>query len=130
MQAGDTIVRYASSLDDGDWETYRDCFTSDGQFHGFGEEVIHGVDAWVEFVLKTLEPFRGTQHLLGPSQTTVDGDTASLRADLQAQHFFREPEGRIFTLWGTYRSGLVRSGDVWRIRHHTLDVRGTRVSEA
>jgi 3-phenylpropionate/cinnamic acid dioxygenase small subunit len=130
MEAGDTIVRYASSLDDGDWQTYRDCFTPDVQFHGFGADVIHGVEAWLEFVNKTLEPFAATQHLLGPAQVTADGDTATLRADLQAQHFFREPTGRIFTLWGTYRSGLARRGGVWRIAHHTLDVRGTRVSDA
>jgi 3-phenylpropionate/cinnamic acid dioxygenase small subunit len=125
LSAQDAIVRYAACIDDEDFDTYRGLFVSDVELHGFGPEVIRGVDAWLEFVHKALEPFRATQHLLGPAQIHVVGDRAELRTDLQAQHFFREPRGRILTLWGTYRSSLVKNDGVWRIRRHELSTRAT-----
>ena len=130
LAVGDVIVRYAACIDDRDFDAYRSCFTRDVQLHGFGADPIRGVDAWLAFVAKALEGFDATQHLLGPSAVTVSGDTATLRADVQAQHFFAEPRGRILTLWGTYRSELARSAGAWHIERHQLDTRATRVSDA
>ena len=128
--AEDVIVRYTASIDDQDFDTHRTCFVPDVEFHGFGAEVVHGIDAWMDFVSKTLEPYAATQHLLGPPQAELRGDEALLRADVQAQHFQRSPKGRIFTLWGTYRSQLVRVNDAWRIKRHELVTRATRSSDA
>jgi len=127
--ARDVIVRYAACLDDRDFDTYRDCFATDVELHGFGREAIRGFDAWLEFVKKALAPFEATQHLLGPPLVSPRGEEAELRTELQAQHFFREPRGRILTLWGTYRTSLVREGGVWRIRRHELETRATRISD-
>ena len=54
----------------------------------------------------------------------------AVRADLQAQHFLRGPQGRIFTLWGTYRTQLAPVDGAWRMTRHELDVRATRTSDA
>ena len=124
------IVRYAACIDDRDFDTYRTCFEPDVELHGFGREPIHGVDAWVEFVRQILAPFYATQHLLGPPQVELRGESAELRAELQAQHFFREPRGRIFTLWGTYRSTLTHREGAWRLRRHELETHATRVDDA
>ena len=67
--------------------------------------------------------------MLGPPHAEVRGEEALLRADVQAQHFLRSPKGRIFTLWGTYRSQLVRGDGVWRIVRHELVTRATRSSD-
>lgn len=128
--AEDVIVRYAASIDDRDFDTYRTCFVPDVALHGFGAEVVHGIDAWMDFVHKALEPYEATQHMLGPPHAELRGDEALLRADVQAQHFQRSPKGRIFTLWGTYRSQLVRTDDAWRIKRHELVTRATRSSDA
>jgi 3-phenylpropionate/cinnamic acid dioxygenase small subunit len=129
LEAGDVIVRYASGIDDGDFDAYRALFAEDVELSGFGPETIRGVDAWMAFVDKALAPFSATQHLLGPPHVDLRGARAELRCDLQAQHFFREPAGRLMTLWGTYRSSLVRHGGGWKIQRHQLTVRGTRISD-
>jgi ketosteroid isomerase-like protein len=130
LAVSDVIVRYAACIDDRDFDAYRSCFGRDVELHGFAADPIRGVDAWLKFVGKALEGFAATQHLLGPPAVTVSGDTASLRADVQAQHFFTEPRGRILTLWGTYRSELVRGAGGWHIERHQLDTRATRISDA
>jgi len=127
--AQDVIIRYAACLDDRDFDTYRGCFVDDVELHGFGPDPIRGVDAWMAFVEKTLANFSATQHLLGPPRVELDEDTARMRTDLQAQHFLREPQGRIFTLWGTYLTSLVRERSGWKIRRHELVTRATRASD-
>jgi 3-phenylpropionate/cinnamic acid dioxygenase small subunit len=122
----DVMVTYASSIDDRDFDTYRRLFHSEVEFEGFGSEPIRGVDAWLKFVEKQLEPYRQTQHLLGPPRVQVDGDRAHMRTDLQAMHFKREPKGQIVWLWGAYRTEVAREAGVWTIRKHQLDVWGTR----
>lgn len=128
--AEDVIVRYAASVDERDFDTYRACFVPEVELHGFGAEVVHGIDAWMDFVHKALEPYEATQHMLGPPYAEIRGEEALLRADVQAQHFLRSPKGRIFTLWATYRSQLVRSNDAWLIARHELVTRATRSSDA
>jgi hypothetical protein len=87
------------------------------------------VDAWIDFVHKALASFSATQHLLGPPRVELNGGTAEMRTDLQAQHFLREPKGRIFTLWGTYLTSLVRNEGVWKMNRHELVTRATRSSD-
>ncbi len=125
----EVLARYAAGIDDADWERYRLCFTEDVEFPGFREEPITGIDAWIRFVRETLAPYRATQHLIGVPLVEVIGDRATARTPLQARHFHREPRGRIFTLWGTYRSELVRDAGVWRLRRHALDVQAMRTRD-
>ncbi len=127
--AQDVIIQYAACIDDRDFETYRACFSADIELHGFLPDVIRGVDPWMDFVHKALASFSGTQHMLGPPRVELDGDTAQMRTDLQAQHFLREPAGRIFTLWGTYLTSLVRDGNGWKMKRHELVTRATRSSD-
>jgi len=130
LEAQELIVRYAACLDERDFDTYRGCFVPEVELHGFGPEVIRGYEAWLAFVEKALAPFEATQHMLGPALVEVNGAEARLRAELQAQHFFREPPGRILSLWGTYRSELVRHDGAWKFRRHALETRARRMSDA
>ena len=126
LAAQDTIVAYANSLDDRDFDSYRRLFRPDVILEGFGPKTIRGVDAWLEFVEKALAPYRQTQHMLGPQLATIDGDDADARTDLQAIHMMKEPAGEIFTLWGTYQTRFRRGADgTWRIARHELVVRAT-----
>jgi 3-phenylpropionate/cinnamic acid dioxygenase small subunit len=127
LAAQDVIVRYANTIDERDFETFRTCFTPDVVMTGFTPEPVRGIEDWVAFVEKQLAPFTWTQHLLGPPSFASEGqaDRVRMRTDLQASHFFRDPEGRIFTLWGVYRTVLVRDGE-WRMAEHHLDIRSTR----
>ena len=66
LEAADVIIRYAACIDERDFERYPSCFRDDVAFHGFASEPIRGIEAWVSFVERAIEPFTGTQHLLGP----------------------------------------------------------------
>jgi uncharacterized protein (TIGR02246 family) len=124
----DLVATYAACIDERDWTRYRECFEPDVELVGFGPEAVRGVEAWLQFVETALARFRATQHMLGPQLAEIDGDTARLRTDLQAMHAFTEPQGSIFTLWGTYHSVAVRRDGRWRLRRHQLEVRATQTS--
>ena len=120
----DLLTVYAAAIDEKDIEAMRSLFDPDVEAVGFGRETIRGVDAWIVFVSRQVERFQATQHMLGPQFAEIDGDTAKTRTDLQARHWM-EPDGQVFTLWGSYVTQMKRSADGWRITRHGLDVRGT-----
>ncbi|QXV55745.1 nuclear transport factor 2 family protein [Amycolatopsis sp. TNS106] len=65
---------------------------------------------------RLLNAFDATQHLLGNHLVTVDDDSAVLTAVFQAVHLLTNPFGSPrWTLGGTYRIGLTRTGGGWRI---------------
>ena len=121
----DLMLAYAAAVDDNDMAAYRDCFDDNVEIVGFGESVIHGADQWVASVSSQLDAFTGTQHLLSPSLSTVAGDRASARTDVQALHFLKTPADGTFTLWATYLTDFVQTHDSWKIARHELVVRGT-----
>ena len=53
-------------------------------------------------------------------------DTASARTDVQALHVLKDGDSAMFTLWATYLTDFVRSGDGWKIARHELVIRGTQ----
>ena len=127
-QLQDVMLAYAAAVDDRDMARYRACFADDVEIVGFGEETITGADNWTASVESQLEAFSATQHLMGPQLATVSGDTASARTDVQALHVIKDGDGAMFTLWATYLTNFVRTGEGWRIARHELVIRGTQQS--
>ena len=123
----DVIVTYAAGVDDRDLASYRSCFMDDVELGGFGPEPVRGLDTWMAFVEKALEPYRATQHMLGVPKIEIDGDKAHMRTDVQASHFPADPAGKTMTLWATYETDLVRTKDGWRIQRHDLVTRATKL---
>ncbi len=123
----DVMLSYAAGVDERDFDLYRSCFADDVEVVGFGDETVHGAEAWLAYVKNALERFGPTQHMLGPQLATVDGDSAQCRTDVQALHYLKEPEGGILTLWATYKSDMRRIEGRWRIVRHELVSRGTKV---
>ncbi len=126
----DVMLRYAAGVDERDFDLYRSCFADHVEVVGFGEQTVHGADAWLAFVKAALEQYGPTQHMLGPQLATVDGDSARARTDVQALHYFKQPEGGTLTLWATYKSDLQRIDSEWRITRHELVRRGVKVEQA
>ena len=127
-QLQDVMLAYAAAVDDRDMARYRACFADDVEIVGFGEEAIAGADNWTASVESQLEAFSATQHLMSPQLATVSGDTASARTDVQALHVIKDGDGAMFTLWATYLTNFVRTGEGWKIARHELVVRGTQQS--
>jgi len=127
-QLQDVMLAYAAAVDDRDMARYRACFADDVEIVGFGEETVTGADNWTASVESQLEAFSATQHLMGPQLATVSGDTASARTDVQALHVIKDGDGAMFTLWATYLTNFVRTGEGWKIARHELVIRGTQQS--
>ena len=43
---------------------------------------------------------------------------------MQALHVLKDTDGAVFTLWATYLTDFVRTGEGWKIARHELVVRG------
>ena len=126
----DVMLKYAAGVDERDMDLYRSCFADDVEVVGFGDETVHGGDAWRDYVVTALERFGPTQHMLGPQLATIDGDNAHCRTDVQALHYLKEPEGSTLTLWATYVTDMRRMGDDWKIVRDELVSRGTKIDPA
>lgn len=125
-QLQDMMLSYAAAVDDRDMARYRACFADDVEIVGFDKAIINGADTWTASVQRQLEAFSATQHLMSPQLATVSGDTASARSDVQALHVLKDGDGAIFTLWATYLTDFVRTGDSWKIARLELVTRGTQ----
>ena len=114
------LVRYATSLDDRDWDGLAECFTEDA-VADYGVGSFEGVPAIVGLCRQMLEPLEISQHLLGSFEINVDGDTAHSRCYFHAQHSRPGlPDGQFLIVAGTYEDQLARSASGWRIRHRKL----------
>jgi ketosteroid isomerase-like protein len=120
----DVMLDYAAGVDERDFARYRNCFSDDVEVVGFTREPIRGADAWMTFVAKALEGYAATQHLLGLQHARIETDRAHARTDVQAQHFLKSPPGAMMTIWATYETDFVRSGDRWLIARHRFVPRG------
>jgi hypothetical protein len=119
----DVLYRYSHALDSHDWELLRNgVFTEDAvaDFLELGG-VNEGVGAIIDLIAGVLSGLDASQHLIGSPMAEVDGDTATARCYLQAQHVFAGAQGGDhYLVGGTYVDQLVRTPAGWRIKHRTL----------
>ncbi|MFF9620073.1 nuclear transport factor 2 family protein [Streptomyces griseosporeus] len=113
----DTCTRMAWYADQRDWDrlagVFADKVTLDYTSLNGGEPVTltpaQITDGW----RAGLGVYDATQHLVGNHLVTVDGDSAVCTATFQAVHL--KSDGSRWTLGGTYRFDLARTGAGWRI---------------
>jgi 3-phenylpropionate/cinnamic acid dioxygenase small subunit len=118
----DVCVRYATAIDDRDWERLRSCFLPEavGLYHA--DRVLTGYPAIEEALRTAVTPLSRTQHLVTNVTVVVDGDEATSRCYLHAQHVrVGLPGGESFVIAGRYRDRFMRTDDGWRIRKRRLD---------
>ncbi len=116
----DLAVRYCWALDERNFDDLRQVFTPDATATLGGVECV-GIDAIIDRVDRALTPLDASMHMIGTHQVTVDGDRATARCYLHAQHVRRGTEGGdTFVVAGIYEDELVRARDGWRIVQRTL----------
>lgn len=132
-EISDVMHRYCRAVDSRDWDLLTSCFTEDltADFRSFaGREAVSGRDTWVAAVRSTVGGLDATQHMTANHLHDLGGDTAGLRADLQAVHVLQNDLGDAeYTVGGYYTCDFVRRSDGWKIRHYALTVtwqRGNR----
>lgn len=113
-------AKYCWALDTGEFTQLHDVFLS-GATAQLGRVFCEGIDEIIDRVSSSLGKFAGSQHMVNTHEIVVDGDTATSRCYVHAQHMrVAGEEPALFTLGGTYEDDLVRTVDGWRIRHRTL----------
>ena len=118
---GRVIVRYATSVDQGDLERYATCFTEDVVVTGFGDRTFTDRATYVAWVASALARFSATHHQITNREIVLDGDRAHLRSYVQATHVLAADPEQLLILWGIYDDRLARTDDGWRITHHGLE---------
>lgn len=111
----DVTIAYCWALDTRAWDDLDDVFLPDATAD-LGRPLA-GRDAIKERISSALSPLDGSQHLVATHQVRVDGDRATSRCYLQAQHMVGEGT---FMFAGRYEDRFVRTPDGWRIEHRDL----------
>ena len=119
-------TRYCRALDTKNWPLLATVFLPDATADMATPSLLVGVDAITNRIRTALENLDDCQHLVGNHEVTVDGDNATHRCYLQAQHVRKAAAGGPnYLVGGRYEDRLVRTPDGWRIAHRTLTVMWT-----
>ena len=121
-----TALRYCRALDTKNWALLDDVFVADATAELGSPEQLVGIEAIRGRVRTALERLDDSQHLVGNHEVALDGDTATHRCYLQAQHIRQAAiGGPNYIVAGRYEDRFVRTDAGWRITHRTLVVMWT-----
>ncbi len=119
-------TRYCRALDTQDWPLLTTVFLTDATADLATTSLLVGVDAITNRIRTALESLDDCQHLVGNHEVVIDGDSATHRCYLQAQHVrVAAVGGPNYLVGGRYEDRMVRTPDGWRIAHRTLTVMWT-----
>ncbi len=125
------VTRYCRALDTKDWAALDDVFAPDATGDLASGSTLVGIDAIRDRIRNALHLLDDSQHLVGNHEIAVDGDTATHRCYLQAQHVRRAAvAGPNYIVAGRYEDQLARTAVGWRITHRTLTVMWTEGNAA
>ena len=111
----DVLVRYGTGIDSRDWTLFRTVFADDCELD-YGEiGRWHGIDAVVDFMVAAHEMAGHTLHRISNQAVTVDGDTATARAYVDALIMSQDNTSGVNAA-GFYDDEFVRTDAGWRIR--------------
>jgi hypothetical protein len=108
-----------------DFARLRTCFSHDCTMSGYpppAPELIVGGDAIVDYIVRALEKYGRTQHLLGQCLVEIDGDTARAETYVQAFHLLAADPNQTAHLFGSYLDHFVRTDAGWVIDDHRIDI--------
>lgn len=116
----EVCTRMAWHADQREWEELRAVFADEVRLDytslNGGEPAVLSPAQVVDSWSRVLGGFDATQHLIANHLVTLQGDTAVCTASFQATHRLPDLSGPLWTLGGTYRFDLVRTGGGWKIR--------------
>jgi SnoaL-like domain len=121
----DVTIAYCWALDTREFDALDDVFTPEATAVLAAPE-LHGVEAIKRRIETALTKLDDSQHMVSNHDVRVDGDTATCRCYLHAQHVRRAASGGPnYVIAGRYEDRLVRTTAGWRIAHRTLTVMWT-----
>jgi ketosteroid isomerase-like protein len=118
----DLTIAYCWAIDTHDWGALDNVF-SDDVTAVLAAPLMTGVDQIKTRIKSALDPLDDSQHMVSNHQVVIaaDGNSATCRCYLQAQHIRRDAAGGPnFIIGGRYEDRLVRTPDGWRIQFREL----------
>ena len=116
----DLTIAYTWIIDHGPRERLREIFTEDAVFI-IDTRHLNGIDEIRGKIERTLGGLSASQHIVSNHQVSIDGDTATSRCYLHAQHTLNGTEGGDnYVMAGRYIDKLVRVDSAWRIAERQL----------
>jgi SnoaL-like domain len=128
LEVVDALHRFGSGVDHGDATLLATVFHEDaivdfgpcGQKLGLDFPLMTGGGMIVGFLAATAAT-QITTHVVSNGRVEVEGDTAKLRALVDATHLPRTDQSRRCRMMNWYDVELVRDGANWRIRRLVID---------
>ena len=125
----DITHRYCWALDTKDWPVLDTIFTVDASADLTVDLV--GREQILQRIKNALTPMDDTQHIVSNHQIVLNGDSATCRCYLQAQHVRKAAHGGPnFIIAGRYEDQLQRTSEGWRIVFRRLVVMWTEGNPA
>ncbi len=120
----DLTIAYTYALDTKSWDDLDRVFLADATADL--TEPLGDREAIKARIRRALEHLDVSQHMVSNHEIRIDGDDATCRCYLQAQHVRQAAPGSPnFIVAGRYDDRLVRTADGWRIRHRILEIMWT-----
>ncbi|MGB7358205.1 MAG: nuclear transport factor 2 family protein [Mycobacterium sp.] len=107
-------VRYATGIDRRDWPLFRTVFTEDCELDYGDIGSWRGVDAVTEFMVAAHEMAGHTMHRITNQVVTVEGDSATARAYVDALIMAQDNSSGVNAV-GLYDDEFVRTASGWRL---------------
>lgn len=121
----DVTHAYCWALDRNQWHELDDVFLPDATAL-LGSHTCADRDEIKQVCSNALGKLDDSQHIVATHHIEVDGDTATSRCYLHAQHIRRKAQGGPhYVVAGRYEDDFVRTADGWRIKHRVLAVMWT-----
>lgn len=115
----DLTIAYCWAIDSKDWEALRLIFVPEATAL-LGDE-RDGIESIIDRIRAALTPLDTSQHMISNHQVTVNGDEATSRCYLQAQHVRRSADGgHNYIVAGRYLDRFERTSEGWRIVRRDL----------
>jgi quinol monooxygenase YgiN len=125
----DLTIGYGWALDHRRFGDLAEIFAPDGTADYGRLGTYEGPSAIAEVTARALARFDRTQHIVSNHQVSIDGDFATGRCYLQAQHVWRDAAGdHNYTVGGSYLDRFRRTDAGWRIANRILRVTWTEGS--
>jgi 3-phenylpropionate/cinnamic acid dioxygenase small subunit len=123
-EISEIVIRYATGVDQRDWQLFKTCFTEEIEANlentpvgaAFGTRVLP-VDQWVSAVSNGISDYTTTLHYSTNHRIELGQDTANCSSYMEAFHFWPDEAGRpnTFKVGGYYQYVFVRTGLGWKI---------------
>jgi hypothetical protein len=123
LEATDVILRYGAAIDSFDDDALRAVFDDDVTAqYGKNTDVLHGVDAVIEFVNAFTEDCAWQHHFLNVYRADIEGDHAKVLVYHTSHQVFDSAPDTVNVIVARYHNELRRTDGTWRISKLYMEV--------